>query len=169
MNDYFNNIDNVSNGSELFNFINNYDDNSSTINKLSKQGGNNMNFNKCSYDISVNPNDLFDIYNGFIRGNIFPNLYNQYKLSRPFDIKPINSQAELLTKVDAYCFFSHDLNLYLDTHPDDDKMINLFKEVSADADMAVAEYEDKFGPLFSDSSKGFPWTWNKSPWPWEND
>lgn len=169
MNNYFNNIDNISNGNDLFNFMNNSNKNSSVISKLSKQGGNNMNFNKCNYDAPANPDKLFDIYNGFIRGNIFPDLYNNYKLSRPFDIKPINSQAELLTKVDAYSFFAHDLNLYLDTHPNDDKMITLFREVSSDSDIAIKEYEDKFGPLFANSSKGFPWTWSESPWPWENE
>lgn len=43
--------------------------------KLSKQAGDNMNFNKCGYDGKSNPNQLYDVYNGFIRGNMFPGLY----------------------------------------------------------------------------------------------
>ena len=58
--------------------------------RLSKQAGDNMNFNKCGFDSKTTPNELYDVYNGFIRGNMFPNLFNQYKLSRPYDVKPMN-------------------------------------------------------------------------------
>ncbi len=138
------------------------------INKLKKQAGDNMTFNMCGYSGDADPNKLYDIYNGFIRGNMFPELFNQYKLSRPYDIKPMNEQAELLTKVDAYCFAAHEVNLYLDTHPYDRDMINLFKELSEDSNNVIKEYETKYGPLFVDSSKTYPWAWNDSPWPWEN-
>ncbi len=137
--------------------------------KLSKQAGDNMTFNKCGYNGDTEPGKLFDVYNGFIRGNMFPDLVNNYKLSRPYDVKPMNDQAELLTKVDAYCFAAHELNLYLDTHPFDRDMINLFKELSQDSDMATREYESKYGPLFVGSSVNYPWAWNNSPWPWENN
>lgn len=137
--------------------------------KLNSQAGDNMNYNLCGFDSNVSPNELFDVYNGFIRGNMFPKLYNQYKISRPFDIKPMNEQADLLTKVDAYCFAAHDLNLYLDTHPNDKNMIRLFKELSDDFDKSVLEYESKYGPLFVGSSDGMSWSWNESPWPWENN
>ena len=38
----------------------------------------------------------YDVYDGFIRGNMFKNLYKPYKKNEPFDIKPMNEQAELL-------------------------------------------------------------------------
>ena len=139
------------------------------VNKLKGQAGDNMNFNKSDFNGESSPNELYDVYNGFIRGNMFPNLFNQYKLNRPYDVKPMNEQAELLTKVDAYCFAAHELNLYLDTHPNDKDMINLFKELSSDSKMAIDEYEKKYGPLFVDSSVSYPWTWNNSPWPWEGN
>lgn len=135
--------------------------------KLKKQAGDNMTFNMCGYNGNSSPDKLFDIYNGFIRGNMFPELYNSYKISRPFDINPINEQAELLTKVDAYCFAAHEMNLYLDTHPNDREMVKLFNELSDDSNKAIKEYESKFGPLFVDSSMSYPWAWNESPWPWE--
>lgn len=161
MNNYFNNAQNINpNG------FNNAD--ISLKNKLNKQAGDNMTFNMCEYKGDTSPSELFDIYNGFIRGNMFPKLFNQYKLDRPYDIKPMNDQAELLTKVDAYCFAAHDLNLYLDTHPNDRQMINLFNELTSDSKNIIDEYEKKYGPLFVDSSISYPWTWNESPWPWEN-
>lgn len=174
MNNFFDNMNMYDSG---FNsFKNMYQDSLDGFNKngnkltqkFKGQAGDNMTFNMCGYDGKTNRNELFDVYNGFIRGNMFPVLFNQYKLSRPYDIKPMNEQADLLTKVDAYCFAAHDINLYLDTHPDDKDMFNLFKELSKDSDMAIREYEEKFGPLFVDSSS-FPWSWNNCPWPWEND
>ena len=166
MNNYFNNM--YDSGMMNYNQFDNYAVDKKLINKLKKQAGDNMTFNMCGFNGITSPDKVFDIYNGFIRGNMFPELYNQYKISKPFEIKPMNEQAELLTKVDAYCFAAHDLNLYLDTHPDDKDMIKLFKELSDDSMRAKMEYENKFGPLFVDSSSSYPWAWNESPWPWEN-
>ncbi len=136
--------------------------------KLSTQAGDNMNFNKCNYDQQVDPNNLYDVYNGFIRGNMFPDLYNQYKINKPFDIEPMNEQTELLTYIDAYSFAAHDLNLYLDNNPNDRDMIDLFNSFTDEANKVRRDYEKKYGPLFVDASNTFPWAWNNSPWPWEN-
>lgn len=136
--------------------------------KLASQAGDNMNFNYCNFDSNIRPDQLYDVYNGFIRGNMFPNLFNQYKLSRPYDIKPMNRQAELLTKVDAYSFAMHDVNLYLDTHPNDRNMLELFNQYSEDMKQSISEYENEFGPLLVSSKEESPWSWNNMPWPWEN-
>ena len=175
MNNYFNSMgDNYLNGFDINNLnsfqnMNNSSDDSKLIKKFKKQAGDNMTFNMCGYNGDADPGNLYDVYSGFIRGNMFPNLFNNYKLSRPYDVKPMNEQAELLTKVDAYCFAAHDINLYLDTHPNDRDMINLFKSLSSDSKMVIDEYEKKYGPLFVDYSITYPWAWNNSPWPWENN
>lgn len=136
--------------------------------KLAAQAGDNMNFNKCNYNQQIDPNNVYDVYGGFIRGNMFPDLFNQYKLNKPFDIQPMNEQAELLTYLDAYSFAAHDINLYLDNNPNDRDMIKLFSEYTDQANKILAEYESKYGPLFVDASTTYPWAWNNSPWPWEN-
>jgi len=136
--------------------------------KLSKQAGDNMMFNKPNYNQQANPNEVYDVYGGFIRGNMFPDLYNTYKNSKPFEIRPMNEQAELLTYLDAYSFAAHDLNLYLDNNPNDRDMIRLFAEYTDKANQIQREYEQKYGPLFVDASTTYPWAWNNSPWPWEN-
>lgn len=160
MNNYMNNFENN-------NYFQEVNIDRKLMEKLSKQAGDNMNFNKCGYDGQTCPDNLFDIYNGFIRGNMYPDLYNQYKLSRPFDIRPMNEQAELLTKVDAYAFAAHDVALYLDTHPNDKEMINLYNTLAEDTSKVRGEYEKKFGPLTVSGTEGYPWSWNNSPWPWE--
>lgn len=129
----------------------------------------NLNYNKCNYNQN-NPGNLYDSYAGFIRGNMFPDLYNTYKLSKPFDIQPMNEQAELLTYIDALSFAMIDINLYLDNFPENRQMIDLFNQYKNEANKMMKEYESKYGPLFanSEASNAYPWAWNKCPWPWEN-
>lgn len=129
----------------------------------------NMNFNKCLYTPQEKPSDLYEAYQGFIRGNMSPGLYNQYKVSKPLDIEPLNEQAQLLIYVDALTFAAHDLNLYLDNYPDDRAMIDLYNQYRIEADRAIAQYENNFGPLTvnSEATNRYPWAWNQSPWPWE--
>lgn len=113
---------------------------------------------------------LFDPYVGFISGNMFPDLYNAYKLSNPLEIEPMNEQAELLTAIDSLCFACIDLNLYLDLYPEDKSAIELFNKYRIQKKQYEEEYERKFGPLFisSDALNTFPWAWDNSPWPWQN-
>ena len=128
---------------------------------------NNLNFNKCNFNGNTNENDLYDVYNGYIRGNVFKSLYNQYKINKPFDISPLNKQAKLLTEISAYGFAAHDLNLYLDTHPNDKAMFNLFKDYSNECERLTKEYEKTYGPLLVSGTRN-AWDWNNNPWPWEN-
>lgn len=155
--------------------MNNYSDyqsyyNMRNANTMQINPNNNNNFNKCGYIQNVTPNNLYEPYNGFIRGNMYPDLYNQYKVNRPFEVEPMNEQAQLLTYLDSLCFAAHDLNLYLDTHPNDRNMIQKFNEFRQESKKILEEYESKYGPLFVDSnaSMTYPWAWNQLPWPWEN-
>ena len=130
----------------------------------------NNNYNKPVYN---QKNDelkkTFDPYNGFIRGNLFPELYNGYKLEKPLEIIPLNEQADLLTYIDALCFTLIDLNLYLDIYPNDNKMINLYNNYLKEKEEMVNEYDRKFGALTLDSKSlnKTPWSWSDNPWPWE--
>ena len=139
------------------------------FNKGENLPANNYNFNKCNY-VQKDLNNLYDSYAGFIRGNMFPDLYNTYKLSKPFEIEPLNEQAEKLTYIDALCFACIDLNLYLDNFPNNKEIANLFKQYVDEKERAVKEYELKYGPLNVDNSvdNRDNWRWNNIPWPWEN-
>lgn len=116
----------------------------------------------------VQPN-LYNPYNGFIRGNMFPELYNAYKINQPFEIKPMNEQAELLTYIDALGFATIDLDLYLDNFPDDRKALELFNQYRSLKDEYMSEYQNKYGPLVlnSEALASYPWKWVQGPWPWE--
>ena len=81
-------------------------------------------FNNTSY----NDNNLYDPYNGLIRGNLFKELYDPYISEEPYEIKPMNDQAKMLTKLDSLGFAMVDLNLYLDVYPNDKEKINLYNQ-----------------------------------------
>jgi hypothetical protein len=133
-----------------------------------------------SFDNNYNPtNDVYEInhdlyrpYDGYIRGNLFKNLYSKYKLNQPLKVNAGNEQAELLIYIDALSFAAHELNLYLDIFPNDTEMIKKFNEYRKEVNKAMGSYEQKYGPLFvnSSASDNTPWAWNsKSPWPWDKE
>ena len=129
----------------------------------------NNNYNIPTYEQNVNQNNIFDPYNGLIRGNMFPDLYNTYKIDNPIDIKPMNEQAEMLTYIDSLCFACVDLGLYLDINPDDKDAIELYNMYRTNLGEYMVMYQNKYGPITrtSDALNAYPWKWNASPWPWE--
>ena len=128
----------------------------------------NNNYNQPTFTKNESPSSLFDPYHGFIRGNMFPTLYNGYKV-KPMDIMPKSDKEALMLYVDALSFAAHDINLYLDVYPNDADMIQLFNQYKTEANKLIDEYQSKFGPLVvnSDATNKVPWTWDNSPWPWE--
>lgn len=120
---------------------------------------------------AANPNaKLYEPYEGFIRGNMFPSLYDPYKLKTPYEIKPMNEQADMLTYIDSLGFAMIDLNLYLDLHPNDRQMIDLYNQYRIQKEDILRQYEDKYGPIVTTSNalNQYPWAWINRPWPWEN-
>jgi hypothetical protein len=138
-------------------------------NKLDYYNYTNNNYNQPMYTKDENPNTLYDPYNGFIRGNMFPDIYNSYKNNKPYDITPKNDKESLLLYVDTLGFAAHDINLYLDIYPNDKDMIELFTQYKNEADQLAEEYQSKFGPLVvnNETTNKIPWSWDNNPWPWE--
>lgn len=128
----------------------------------------NNNYNKPLYTEDSNINKLYDPYQGFIRGNLFLNLYNGYKVN-PMDLKPANEQAQLLTYLDSLDFATIDINLYLDVYPEDKDIIQLFNQYRVERNKLTVEYENKYGPLLTSSNANnqYPFVWVNDPWPWE--
>lgn len=131
---------------------------------------NNMLDNNNLNNMINNNQKLAGPYDGFIKGNLFNNLYNQYKSYRPTRLSPNNEQAELLLNVDQTTFAAHELKLYLDVYPNDTNMINLYNEYQKIASEQIKAYERKFGPLLADSpSANNSFSWEAYSWPWETE
>lgn len=65
-------------------------------------------------------------------------------------------------------FAVNDINLYLDTHPQDREALEYFNHYRELRMQALKEYESKFGPLTIDTAtpEG-KWLWSTQPMPWE--
>ncbi len=79
------------------------------------------------------------------------------------------SEQELLRKLTVLDFMAVDLQLYLDTHPDDTEAVEKYNSVIKDADMLRSQYEKMYGPLFSFRSynHGDTFKWVGKLWPWQ--
>ncbi len=71
----------------------------------------------------------------------------------------------LFNRLSAAKFAVIELNLYLDTHPDDEEMKALWAEYVRKANDLTMQYEAQYGPLTITSGSGCDWI--KEPWPWQ--
>lgn len=119
--------------------------------------------------IPNNKLNLFDPYEGYLKGNAFKDEYVSYKNYRV--IKPIinSEKEEMLTNISEYSFMAHDLNLYLDVFPNNKEALDKFNEYRNKANELIIKYERKYGPLAinSDIKTSIPFNWVNN-WPWVN-
>lgn len=112
--------------------------------------------------------EIYELNEGFTKGNMFPKLYDQYKNYEPKTTKPKNEKEMLLDKIYKLSFALNDLNLYLDTHRDDHAAYDLFKKYAEMYDKTVKEYESKYQVLELNHDIYGKYTWINNPWPWED-
>ncbi len=105
---------------------------------------------------------------GFMRGNMFADTYTPYKNYQPQVLKANNEQEALFLKLAEADFAAHDLNLYLDLHPQDGNAIDLFNDYRSQSNQLRMEYEQKYGPITitSNSLAQSPWLWENMNFPW---
>ena len=117
----------------------------------------------------MNNTNLSEPKNGFLRGNMFNNLYDPYKNYKYRELKPNNKREELLYNILMYNFALVELQLYLDVNPMDSNMVNLYNKYLMEKKKLCDSYEKEFGPLTMDGLNMGVNSWNyiNSPWPWE--
>lgn len=125
-----------------------------------------------NYNLKDNSDRQLSLYSpeeGFQRGNLFPELYTPYKNYQPAVLKPNDEKARLLLEISEYSFAAHELNLYLDLHPNDNSMLTLFNDYRRKTDELINEYEKNYGPITLSSSDlvKAPFAWEEDTWPFE--
>jgi len=113
---------------------------------------------------------LTSVDEGFLKGNMFENLYEPYKNYTYYKIMPKSKREELLLDIISLSFAINDLGLYLDLNPDDTDILKKFRSLVESACEKEMEYVKNYGPLEmidNDSSKKFNWI--KNPWPWDKE
>lgn len=112
--------------------------------------------------------NILDTKLGFKRGNLFNNLYDEYKNYKPQELKANNEKEDLLLQIDEQRFAMIEMNLYLDLYPNNKEALNRFNTYLKKEKELVTLYESKYGPLTTSSPvQTNNWTWDNSPWPWE--
>ena len=94
----------------------------------------------------------------------------------------MNDRNVLLKEIGQVSFFLDDLRLYLDTHPLEDKALDLYQQNHQKRMELLKTYTNQFEPLTCHcidlDSNGSPatdtrypgkkhWTWSDGPMPWE--
>lgn len=149
-NDVFLQNNNSSNNLPLFNS----DANNNSINN---HMNNNMNSN------------LYTPNEGFLKGNMFRNLYEPFRNYQPAQLNPRSEQERALLNLDQMAFAMHEANLYLDNFPDDMNMINRFNEFREAYDELLNDYQSKYGPIEINNPymTTSPFAWTNDKWPWD--
>jgi spore coat protein JB len=76
------------------------------------------------------------------------------------------SCEELMRAIMEASFFAQDLKLYLDTHPDDVRAIEMFRDACRQNAACKAAFEDSFYPLTACSSgSNGTWDWLDGAFP----
>ena len=120
-----------------------------------------------NFDNTTN-NNLYGPYEGFIKGNLFKNLYQQYKNYQPMTLVPKSEQEEELLNLNQIQFAMHELNLYLDVFPNDQEMLKKFTMYRNNYNKLLEDYEQKYGSININSNvlNNIPFEWSTTPWPW---
>lgn len=121
------------------------------------------------YSMRNNSSYLFKPTEGYDLGNLFQNLYDEYKNYKPRKLEGRTEKEKAYLDLSRVAFAMHEVNLYLDTHPDDRMMINLFNDYRKMYVDMEEKYESAYGPLntSSDAMEGIPFTWVEKAFPWE--
>ncbi len=79
----------------------------------------------------------------------------------------MSERQNLMREIAEYDFAIVELNLYLDTHPNDYMAKQRLSDCEHKSRKLRAEYEEKFGPIIFRDSPDTRMMWIKSPWPWD--
>lgn len=124
-----------------------------------------MFFDDIIFNMKTDDVSLFNSEDGFMYGNMFKNEYDSYKNYRVARLQSVNDRGSLLLKIYEYDFALNDLSLYLDLHPEDNRIYELFKKYTEEERRYVDLYEKKYGPLELDCSDYSNYMWYEGPWP----
>lgn len=145
----------------------------------------NMNFSKIEPNMVnpygyVNPSNYLNDYSnldkeqlynpalGLEKGNLFKKLYDPYKNYEAFKLNPMSEKQAMMIQLMQYKFALIELQLYLDVHPKDMQVFDLYRKYLSIEKQMCIEYEKKYGPITCDGEiLGNEWSWDNSPWPWE--
>ena len=110
---------------------------------------------------SVTPS--YEANEALSRGTLFPGLDLPFMNIVNDNLKPCP-----LTELMAIDFVADELELYLDTHPDDSEAFSMYQAFLALQKEAHERYAREFGPIQQSDMLGMScYSWLHDPWPWD--
>ncbi|WP_274363694.1 spore coat protein CotJB [Paenibacillus thermotolerans] len=86
-------------------------------------------------------------------------------------MKPVLDERyyQMLHELQTIDFVLVELNLYLDTHPNDQAALDQYNQTAMHRAQIAHNFESLYGPLrnFGQSLAGSPFSWAEGPWPWQ--
>ena len=112
-------------------------------------------------------NELYSPFEGYIKGNIFKNLYNKYRNYSPVQLVPRNEHEEALLNLDQMGFAMHEMNLLLDVYPNDRNAMENYIKFRNNYNILLNDYQKKYGSfnVNSEHLNTIPFGWTYEPWP----
>ena len=126
-----------------------------------------FNFNQSMPYYDEKENHLVSTKEGFLRGNMWKDEYSPYQGMTYIPLKPTCEREALLFQIMEYDFAINDLNLYLDLHPENEKIYEIFKNYTKKCIELKDKYAKMYGPLTLDQTNSESYEWMKNPWPWD--
>ena len=161
----------MNNFNDYYNYLNNYNDMNFMTNPntmITDMNYQNMFPNNYTIPNTNTNSNITDSQIGFKRGNLFNNLYDEYKNYKPQELKASNEREDLILQIDENRFAIIELGLYLDLYPNDTNILNKYNSYLKKEKELITIYESKYGPMALNSPvQTNIWLWNNSPWPWE--
>ena len=77
------------------------------------------------------------------------------------------NKNELMRKIQELSFAKVETELFLDTHPACRAALDYYHKIIGELDMAMTEYQNRFGPITAEASASDRWNWVDGPWPWQ--
>ena len=106
----------------------------------------------------------YEARKGLVRGTLFPGLDLPFMGMVNQKEKPVTPKTEL----QALGFAIQELALYLDTHPDDEEALQLYRSYQQVYHECMKEFNENHGPMnHATPHNGKGYTWLDDPWPWE--
>lgn len=130
---------------------------------------NNMMNNNSMNNMNNNSLSLYTPTEGYNKGNLFSNLYDDYKNYKPVNLEGKDNKTKLWLDMNRVLFALHEINLYLDVNPNNQSMVQLFSDYSRKANELMMEYEKNYGPLttINESNLNSSFNWVEEKFPWE--
>ena len=119
----------MNNFNDYYNYLNNYNDMNFMTNPntmITDMNYQNMFPNNYTIPNTNTNSSITDSQTGFKRGNLFNNLYDEYKNYKPQELKASNEREDLILQIDENRFAIIELGLYLDLYPNDTNILNKY-------------------------------------------